>query len=78
MEYWTSRDLSKVLEYTDYRNFEKVIAKAKEACNNSDQEIDNHFVEINDMVEIGSGAKRPVDSVKLSRYACYLKIKKPA
>lgn len=62
--------------YTDYRNFEKVIAKAKEACNNSGQEIDNHIVEINDMIEIGKGGKRSVDSVKLSRYACYLKIKK--
>lgn len=64
------------MEYTDYRNFEKVIAKAKEACNNSGQEIDNHIVDLNDMIEIGKGGKRSVDSVKLSRYACYLKIKK--
>lgn len=59
-EYWTSRELYKVLEYVDYRNFLKVIEKAKEACKNSKQDIHNHFVDANDMVSIGSGAERPV------------------
>lgn len=72
VEYWSAREMAKVLEYSEYRNFEKVIAKAKEACKNSQQEINNHFVDFTEMVEIGSGAKRNVDSVKLSRYACYL------
>jgi DNA-damage-inducible protein D len=71
-EYWSSRDLSKVLEYTDYRNFLGVIEKAKIACENSEEIIHNHFVEANEMVEIGSGAEKPVDTVYLSRYACYL------
>lgn len=71
-EFWSARDLYKALEYTDYRNFEKVIEKAKEACINSQQPIDNHIVEINEMIEIGKGGKRTVGSVKLSRYACYL------
>lgn len=71
-EYWTSRSLWKVLEYTEYRHFLPVIEKAKIACKNSGQSIENHFEDILEMVEIGSGAGRSVDSVKLSRYACYL------
>ena len=74
-EYWSSRKLAKVLEYADYRNFITVIGKAKEACQNSGIPIEDHFVDINEMVTIGSGAERPVDSVKLSRYACYLIVK---
>ena len=72
VEYWTSRSLWKILEYTDYRNFQTVIEKAKIACENSGQNVEDHFVDINEMVTIGSGAERQVDSVKLSRYACYL------
>ena len=71
-EYWTSRTLWKVLEYTEYRHFLPVIDKAKLACENSGQRIEDHFEDILEMVEIGSGAERSVDSVKLSRYACYL------
>ena len=72
IEYWTSRSLWKILEYNEYRNFLPVIEKAKMACANSGQKIEDHFVDFNEMVTIGSGAERPVDSVKLSRYACYL------
>lgn len=72
VEYWTSRSLWKVLEYTEYRHFLPVIEKAKIACENSGQRIENHFEDILEMVEIGSGAERTLDSVKLSRYACYL------
>jgi len=71
-EYWSARDMAKVLEYNDFRNFLNVISKAKEACNNSEHNIYDHFVEINEMVVIGSGAERSLPSVKLSRYACYL------
>ena len=71
-EYWTSRSLWKILEYNEYRNFIPVVEKAKIACGNSGQRIEDHFVDINEMVTIGSGAGRPVDSIKLSRYACYL------
>ena len=71
-EYWTSRSLWKILEYNEYRNFIPVVEKAKIACENSGQRIEDHFVDINEMVTIGSGAGRPVDSIKLSRYACYL------
>jgi len=72
VEYWTARSLWKILEYTEYRHFLPVIEIAKVACENSGQRIENHFEDILEMVEIGSGAERPVESVKLSRYACYL------
>lgn len=71
-EFWGARKLSKILEYADFRNFLTVIGKAKEACKNSGQAIENHIVEINEMVPIGSGAERKMESYKLSRYACYL------
>jgi len=71
-EFWGARKLAKVLEYTDFRNFMSVVAKAKKACEKSDQFIENHYVDFNEMVSIGSGAKRSMSSVKLSRYACYL------
>ncbi len=71
-ECWSARQLAKALEYSDYRNFQAVIEKAKEACVNSGQEPSNHFVDITEMVAIGSGAQRPIEDVLLSRYACYL------
>jgi len=72
VEYWSARDMSKVLEYSEYRHFLPVIEKAKEACKNSEHAVSNHFEDILDMIEIGKGGKREVESVKLSRYACYL------
>lgn len=71
-EYWTSRDLARVLEYTDYRNFLNVVDKAKTACTNSNQLVPDHFVDFNDMIPIGKGGNRPAITIKLSRYACYL------
>ena len=71
-EYWGARQLAKALEYTDFRNFLSVIGKAKEACKNSGHTVEDHLVDFNEMVPIGSGAKREMESVKLSRYACYL------
>lgn len=71
-EFWYARELSKVLEYTDWRNFVKVINKSKEACINSNNELSNHFVEVNKMVKLGSGSERKIDDFILSRYACYL------
>lgn len=71
-EYWGARQLAKALDYTDFRNFISVIGKAKEACKNSGHEVENHLVDFNEMVPIGSGAQREMESYKLSRYACYL------
>jgi DNA-damage-inducible protein D len=71
-ESWSARDLSKVLEYSEYRHFLPVIEKAKEAAVNSGQKVADHFEDILDMIEIGKGGRRQVESVRLSRYACYL------
>jgi hypothetical protein len=72
LEYWSARDLSKVLEYSEYRHFLPVVARAKEACQNSGHPISDHFEDVLVMVPLGSGAERQVESIKLSRYACYL------
>ena len=71
-EYWTARQIAKVLEYSEYRHFIPAIKRAKEACVNSGEELQNHFENILEMVSIGSNTQRQVESVKLSRYACYL------
>ena len=71
-EYWTVRKLSKALGYDDIRNFINVVEKAKEACKNSGLDVADHFVDINEMVSIGSNAERQMPSIALSRYACYL------
>ncbi len=71
-EYWSSRDFSQVLGYTDYRNFEQVVQKARTACFNSGQRIEDHFVDITEMIEIGKGGQREVRTALFSRYACYL------
>ncbi|MDQ0288576.1 DNA damage-inducible protein D [Oligosphaera ethanolica] len=71
-EFWLARQLGKILDYAEYRNFLPVIEKAKKACANSGQPIENHFVEMHEMVSIGSGAERQMESYALSRYACYL------
>ena len=73
-EFWSSRDFARVLGYNDYRNFEAVVQKARTACFNSGQRLEDHFVDVTDMVEIGSGAQRSLKTVMMSRYACYLVI----
>jgi DNA-damage-inducible protein D len=73
-EFWSSRQFAGVLGYGDYRNFEGVIEKAKLSCFNSGHRIEDHFVDVTEMVTIGSGAERAVKTVLLSRYACYLAI----
>jgi DNA-damage-inducible protein D len=73
-EYWSARDLSKILGYTEWRNFTTAIEKAKEACENSGQAVFDHFVETNKMVKLGSRSQRKIEDYHLSRYACYLLI----
>ena len=71
-EFWSARELSKVLEYSEYRHFLPVIERAKEACVNSGQQVADHFEDILEMITLGKTAQREVESSKLSRYACYL------
>lgn len=71
-EFWYARELAKALEYKDFRNFELAIFKAMDSCQNSGNNIADHFGDVTEMVHIGSGAQRPLPSYMLSRYACYL------
>ena len=71
-EYWLARELQNVLEYKEWRKFCGVINKAIEACINSEFIIENHFVNVDKMVKIGSKTERKINDYKLSRYACYL------
>ncbi|MGZ4164058.1 MAG: DNA damage-inducible protein D [Tumebacillaceae bacterium] len=73
-EYWSARDLQKILEYTSYKKFQRAIEKAIVSCEQSGQDIDDHFAQTDQMVEIGSNAKRRIKDFHLSRYACYLVI----
>ena len=72
VEFWLARDLQHLLGYTEWRNFTAVVSKAKTACEVSNHAISDHFVEVNKMVDLGSGSQREVDDIMLTRYACYL------
>ena len=72
IEYWLARDLQYLLGYTEWRNFTVVITKAKTACEVSQHAISDHFVDVNKMVDLGSGSQREVEDIMLTRYACYL------
>lgn len=72
VECWSARSICSLLGYADWRNFVKAIDKAKESCLNVGEEVLDHFVDANKMVEIGSKTTRTIDDILLTRYACYL------
>ena len=72
LEFWLARELQKLLGYDEWRNFQKVVEKAKTACTSSGHNVLDHFVDINKMVQLGSGSQRQIDDIMLTRYACYL------
>ena len=71
-EFWRARPLAKVLDYSEYRHFLPVVERAREACAKSSQSVAEHFEDVLAMVDIGSGARRELPDIRLSRYACYL------
>jgi DNA-damage-inducible protein D len=70
IECWSARELQMILGYSEWRNFLKVIEKAKEATQNAGEQVTHHFVDTNKMVEIGSDTKRKIKDIALTRYAC--------
>ena len=72
IECWSARELQDILGYTQWRNFKNVIDKAQKSCEQAGEEVKNHFAEFSKMVEIGSGAQKPIEDIALTRYACYL------
>jgi len=71
-EFWLARQLAKVLDYSEYRHFLPVIERARQACGKSGLSVTDHFEDVLEMVDIGSGAQRQLPDIHLSRYACYL------
>jgi DNA-damage-inducible protein D len=72
MELWTARELQTVLGYSEWRNFTKVIGKAKESCRNAQIDPNEHFVDVNKTINLPKGASKVINDIVLTRYACYL------
>ncbi|MCL2312113.1 MAG: DNA damage-inducible protein D [Firmicutes bacterium] len=72
IECWSARELQKLLGYTQWRNFERTIDKAKEACENAGENVDYHFAGVSKTIPMPKGAEKKIDDILLTRYACYL------
>ena len=72
IEFWFARDLQKLLGYDKWENFFNAIEKAKIACKNSDQDVDDHFPEVRKTIAMPKGATKEIIDIMLTRYACYL------
>ena len=76
VEYWLARDLQFLLGYTEWRNFLRIIGKAETSCEVSGHLVSDHFVDVNKMIELGSGSQREIEDVMLTPYTCYLKVER--
>jgi DNA-damage-inducible protein D len=72
VEFWLARELQELLGYSQWRNFVPVIEKAKAACRNAGQDVDNHFADARKTINLPKTATRDVEDIMLTRYACYL------
>lgn len=72
VECWSARELQHLLGYSKWENFEKVVQKAKDACENAGEKIDYHFPDVRKMITVGKGAEKEIDDILLTRYASYL------
>jgi len=73
-EYWSARELSKILGYTLWQKFRNVIEKAEKACEQSGAALSDHFIHMDKMIATGKGAKRKIEDFRISRYGAYLTV----
>ena len=71
-DFWYARELQLILDYKSWQKFKIVIEKAKVACINSGNNVEDHFIQVDKKVVIGSNTTRIIQDIELSRYACYL------
>ena len=72
VEYWLARDLQKLLDYTQWRNFLNAVDRAKESCKNTGEAVSDHFADVSKTIPMPNGATKEVPDIMLTRYACYL------